>query len=104
MVTAHHRCPGCDSAAIAARDDFLSSLTASLKAAAPNQLTSSSTEGYFGPDDPNAAYNPGAGGQCEGEDWTKEVAYSDVASAHTYYRSAGDKVLYFMLFCECEIA
>lgn len=55
------RCPGCDAAASAARDSFLSSMAAVLKAAAPGQLTFSGTEGYFGPADASVSYNPGAG-------------------------------------------
>lgn len=58
------RCPGCDPAAAAARDSFLSSMAAALKAAAPGQLTFSGTEGYFGPGDAHMSYNPGAGGCC----------------------------------------
>lgn len=71
---------------MSARDNFLSVMTSHLKSAAPNQLTYSSTEGYFGPGDPNVNYNPGAGGQCEGEYWTSEIGYYDVATAHVYYR------------------
>lgn len=65
----------------------MSTMAATLKAAAPRQLTFSSTEGYFKPGDPSVSNNPGAGGQCDGEDWSQEVGYFDVATAHIYYRS-----------------
>eukprot|EP00879_Flechtneria_rotunda_P001484 GHRR01001639.1.p1 GENE.GHRR01001639.1~~GHRR01001639.1.p1 ORF type:complete len:382 (+),score=118.48 GHRR01001639.1:1178-2323(+) len=80
------RCPGCDAADVAARDNFLTTMVATLKAAAPNQLAFSGTEGSFPPGDPNVAYNPGAGAQCEGEQWTQEIGKFDVATAHIYER------------------
>ncbi|KAF8063729.1 MAN4 [Scenedesmus sp. PABB004] len=82
------RCPGCDARGIAARDAWLRRMVEALRAAAPGQLIFSGTEGYFAPGDPRAAYNPGAGGQCEGEHWSQEVAYADVATVHIYYRRA----------------
>lgn len=36
--------------------------------------------------DSNVGYNPGAGSQCEGEDWTSEVQLFDVATTHMYHR------------------
>lgn len=69
-----------------ARDNFIRTMTAHLKTVAPNQLTYSSTEGYFAPGDQNANYNPGAGAQCEGEYWSQEIDYFDVATAHVYER------------------
>jgi hypothetical protein len=105
---------------MAQRNLFLSSLAEELRAAAPKQLTFSSTEGYFAPGarvwglpkaetgmcsecpfnellhhpalagDQNVGFNAGAGAECEGEDWSGEIRLFDVASVHIYYRSAVD--------------
>lgn len=36
--------------------------------------------------DPYLTYNPGAGAQCEGEQWRSEIAYFHVGTTHIYYR------------------
>lgn len=43
------RCPDCSVEDMAARNAFINSLAATLKSAAPNQLTFSGTEGFFAP-------------------------------------------------------
>lgn len=49
-------------------------------------LTGTALHTCTAPGDPNVGYNPGAGSQCEGEDWTSEVQLFDVATTHMYYR------------------
>lgn len=36
--------------------------------------------------DSKVSYNPGAGAQCEGENWSAEISTFDVATTHMYYR------------------
>jgi hypothetical protein len=36
--------------------------------------------------DPHVGWNSGAGSQCEGEDFAKEVTLFDVATTHMYWR------------------
>ncbi|MEW5310258.1 MAG: hypothetical protein WDW38_002074 [Sanguina aurantia] len=80
------RCPGCDTAQLASHQAWLASMASHAKAAAPKQLISPATEGYFLHS--NVQSNPGAGASCEGEDFptVSALAGFDVATAHIYYR------------------
>jgi mannan endo-1,4-beta-mannosidase len=67
---------------------FLKQGAAFLRQQAPNQLITVGTEGAF-VHPPYNAYNPGAGTQCEGEDWLgiyKSIPDVDFATVHVYAR------------------
>lgn len=68
-------------------------MSSHTKALAPNQLVSAGTEGLFSAPSGYAAHNPGAGSQCEGEDWTaaSQIGSVDVAVAHVYWCDSGGR-------------
>eukprot|EP00798_Chlamydomonas_sp_ICE-L_P015113 gene15113-21169_t len=69
------RCPGCmDAVSQDIVIDFMDDLSTHLRNEDPNHLITMGTEGMFMEDtSPNQVhfFNPGAGGQCEGQDWTR---------------------------------
>ncbi|KAG1669384.1 hypothetical protein FOA52_004035 [Chlamydomonas sp. UWO 241] len=85
------RCPGCMEAA--QQDNvhsWLSEMTAHTRAEDPNHLITLGTEGFFMPGHPESLhmFNPGAGSQCEGEDWLVLGALPNVdyTVMHVYAR------------------
>ncbi|MEW5305180.1 MAG: hypothetical protein WDW38_002075 [Sanguina aurantia] len=80
------RCPGCNSAQLSDLSSWLTEMSNTAKAAAPNQLIAASTEGYFMYN--NVQSNPGCGSSCSGDDFPSTTALSgvDVATAHIYWR------------------
>ncbi|GLI67220.1 hypothetical protein VaNZ11_011144, partial [Volvox africanus] len=84
------RCPGCDESQISVKLDWLREMAAYLRSIDPNHLITQGSEGYFMPDSATNLHllNPGAGAQCEGEDWIQTVSMKehDFACIHVYER------------------
>ncbi|KXZ54659.1 hypothetical protein GPECTOR_4g725 [Gonium pectorale] len=84
------RCPGCDASEMAIKLDWIAEMAAYLRSIDPNHLITMGSEGYFAPDPATNLHllNPGAGAQCEGEDWVATVSMKDhdFACIHVYER------------------
>lgn len=80
------RCPGCDGAQRAARNDFLDEMIAAIKENATRQLVFAGSEGFYGPGSSRVSLNPGAGSACEGDDFEGDSSKASVAVVHAYFR------------------
>lgn len=84
------RCPGCDAKQQQVHHSWVLEMVRHLKAIDPNHLISLGTEGFFQKREENAyhLFNPGAGGQCEGEDWLvlSNIKEIDFSTLHVYER------------------
>ncbi|MEW5303710.1 MAG: hypothetical protein WDW36_006376 [Sanguina aurantia] len=94
-VTNEPRCPGCeDPTNKAIHENWLREMAAYVRSLDSKHLITMGTEGFFlpGSTDPSGTeyhlYNPGAGAQCEGENWTMiaGIPAVDFATAHVYER------------------
>lgn len=85
------RCPGCeDSSSKEAHHSWMVEMSAYVKSLDGNHLVTLATEGMFNKDSGGQLYlrNPGAGAQCEGEDWLNhnKIGSVDFTTIHLYER------------------
>lgn len=85
------RCPGFpDAVSQGIVHEWMAEMVAHLRAEDPNHLIAMGTEGFFMPNATNDLhkFNPGAGAQCEGEDWRKigNLSGIDFSTLHVYER------------------
>lgn len=85
------RCPGCLSdEEVHTHESWLKEMSAYVKGQAPNQLVTLALEGMFNERSGEGLHlkNPGAGVQCEGEDWAghSQISHVDFTTLHLYER------------------
>ncbi|GBF87772.1 mannan endo-1,4-beta-mannosidase [Raphidocelis subcapitata] len=85
------RCPGCNEPQQqAVHQDWLQEMARFLRRVDPLHLVAAATEGFFVKNDTTNfhQYNPGAGTQCDGEDWLSISAMPefDLTTVHVYER------------------
>lgn len=88
------RCPGCNAEEQKIHHEWMLEMSDYLRSIDPNHLISLGTEGFFQrrPENNYHLFNPGAGGECEGEDWLvlSQLPNIDFSTLHVYERHMED--------------